>query len=74
MNNISNREKEVLHLIADEYTAKEIARLLFISPHTVNDHRKNLLSKLEVKNTAGMMRVAFERGIIQSMFGSNIIG
>ena len=64
MNVISRREKEVLHLIAYEYTAKEIASKLFISAHTVNDHRKKLLSKLEVKNTAGMVRKGFEEGLL----------
>ncbi len=62
---ISSREKEVLQLIAYEYTAKEIASKLFISFHTVNDHRKNLLCKLNVRNTAGMVRVAFEKGIFE---------
>jgi len=66
MTYLSNREKEVLHLIAYEYTAKEIANKLFISAYTVNDHRKSLLNKLEVKNTAGMIRVAFERGIFSN--------
>ena len=65
MISISTREKEVLHLIAYEYTAKEIASKLYISRHTVNDHRKNLLAKLNVRNTAGMVRVAFETGIFQ---------
>lgn len=60
---ISPREKEVLQLIAHEYTAKEIASMLYISTHTVDSHRKNLFEKLEVKNTAGMVRVAFEIGI-----------
>lgn len=60
---ISTREREVLQLIAFEFTAKEIAHKLYISPHTVDSHRKNLLEKLKVKNTAGMVRVAFEKGI-----------
>ena len=60
---ISSREKEILRLIAFEFTAKEIAHKLYISPHTVDSHRKNLLEKLKVKNTAGMVRVAYEKGI-----------
>ncbi len=63
---ITTREKEVLDLIAFEHTSKEIATQLFISAHTVNDHRKRILEKLEVKNTAGMVRVAFERGLFES--------
>lgn len=61
---ISNREKEVLHLIAHEYTTAQIAGKLYISAHTVNDHRKKLLSKLNVKNTAGMIREGFKQGIL----------
>ena len=55
---ISRREKEVLRLIIQEFTNKEIAAKLFISPATVISHRKNLLRKLEVKNTAGLVRKA----------------
>lgn len=60
---ITAREKEILHWIAHELTAKEIAAKLYISTHTVISHRKNLQDKLHVRNTAGMVRVAFERGI-----------
>ncbi len=65
MKTISIREKEILDLIAKEYTIKEIAALLYISIETVKSHRKNLLYKLRVKNTAGMIRRAFELGILQ---------
>ena len=65
MKEISLREKQVLNLIAHEYTAKEIADRLLISFHTVLSHRKNLLEKLEVKNTAGIVRKAFECGILK---------
>ncbi len=61
---ISPREKEVLHLIAYENTAKEIAEKLFISNHTAISHRQNLMLKLSVKNTAGLVRRAFELGLI----------
>ena len=61
---ISKREAEVLKLIADEYTTKEIAQELFISFETVLTHRKNLNHKLNVKNTAGLIRKSFECGII----------
>ena len=63
---ISNREKQVLNLLAYEYTTKEIADQLFLSAHTVMSHRKNLLSKLNVKNVAGLIRKGFEEGIIQN--------
>lgn len=62
---ISNREKEILFLIAHELTAKEIASLLFISTHTVDTHRKNLMEKLKVRNSAGMVRRGFESGLLQ---------
>ena len=61
---ISPREKEVLHLIAYECTAKEIAERLFISSHTAISHRQNLMQKLAVKNTAGLVRRGFELGLI----------
>ncbi len=57
---ITRREKEVLRLIMSEYTTEEIARELFISESTVISHRKSLLRKLNVKNTAGLVRVAME--------------
>lgn len=62
--NVSNRELQVLHLIADEYIAKEIATKLYISIETVNSHRKHLLQKFSVRNTAGLIREAFRHGII----------
>lgn len=62
---VTTREKEVLKLIASEYTAKEIAHLLFISYHTADSHRKNLCSKLGVRNTAGLVRRGFEIGILK---------
>ena len=61
---MSNREQEILHLIAFEHTAKEIASKLFISYETVNSHRKNIMTKLGVRNTAGMVRVAFENQLL----------
>lgn len=65
MKTISIREKEILDLIAEEYTMKEIADQLYISVETVKSHRKNLRCKLSVKNTAGLIRRAFELGIFQ---------
>ena len=62
---ISPREKEVLNLIGEEYTIKEIAKSLYISHHTVISHRKNLLLKLEARNTAGLVKRAFETGLFQ---------
>ncbi|MEX2436495.1 MAG: response regulator transcription factor [Balneolaceae bacterium] len=57
---ITKREREVLKLIVDGYTSSEIAKLLFISPRTVETHRSNLMNKLEIKNTAALVRYALE--------------
>lgn len=61
---ITRREKEVLKLIAEGLTNNEIASKLFISATTVDSHRKNLLSKFEVKNTASLIRVASQLQLI----------
>jgi len=55
---LSPRELEVLKLICEEYTTQEISEKLFISDRTVEGHRKNLCMKLEVKNTAGLVKKA----------------
>ena len=62
---LSNREQEVLRLIANELTTKEIADQLYISSHTAISHRKNLMEKLNVRNTAGAVRRAFELGYLK---------
>lgn len=62
--NITCREYEILQLIAHEQTTKEIAQKLYISDHTVYTHRKNLLEKMGAKNTAGLVRKAFENGYL----------
>lgn len=61
---ITRREKEILRLIVDGLTNQEIADKLFISPRTVDTHRSNLMQKLEIKNTAGLVRFAIENGIV----------
>ncbi len=55
---LTRREKEVLILIAEGMTNNEIAIKLFISVTTVDTHRKNLLAKLEARNTASLIRIA----------------
>ena len=55
---ITQREKEVLKLVADGFSAKEVAHKLFISIHTAINHRKNLIAKFHVKNTAELIKVA----------------
>ncbi|WP_417886619.1 response regulator [Zunongwangia sp.] len=61
---LTKREKEVLKLIAKEYTTQEIADELFLSKHTIESYRKNLISKLQVRNLAGLTRYAIENGIL----------
>lgn len=61
---LTSREKEVLHLIAEGLTNNQIAAQLYISPLTVDSHRKNLLAKLGVKNTAAMIKTALEYQLI----------
>jgi DNA-binding NarL/FixJ family response regulator len=61
---LTKREKEILGLIAEGLTNNQIAEKLFISQLTVDSHRKNLLTKLNVNNTASLIRVAMEQGLI----------
>lgn len=62
--NLSTREKEVVKLICDEKTMTEISVVLGLSEHTIRTHRKNLLRKLNVKNTAGLVKYAFENQLV----------
>jgi DNA-binding NarL/FixJ family response regulator len=62
---LSRREKEVLQLITQEFTNQEIADKLFISLHTVDNHRSSLLQKLDAKNTAGLVKKAIENGLVE---------
>lgn len=55
---LTAREKEILLLIVEEFTNTEIAEKLFLSPRTVDTHRRNLLQKLNAKNTAGLVKYA----------------
>jgi len=61
---LTEREVEVLQLICEEHTAKEIAEKLFISPRTAEGHRKNLIEKFGVRNTAGLIVKAIKEGIV----------
>ncbi|MFL1894573.1 response regulator [Aquimarina sp. 2-A2] len=62
---LTSRELEVLHLIKEELTTAEIGEKLFLSTRTIEGHRKNLLWKLNVKNTAGLMIKAIQEKIIE---------
>jgi DNA-binding NarL/FixJ family response regulator len=61
---LTKREKEILQLISEGFTNNQIAEKLFISPLTVDSHRKNLLTKLNVNNTASLIRLAVEHGLL----------
>ncbi len=61
---LTSREQEVLHLIAEGMTNGEIASVLSISPHTVTRHRANLMKKLNVHNRVELVNVANRRGLI----------
>ena len=60
---LTKREVEIIKLICEEMSSKEIGDKLFISEFTVTTHRRNILSKVDVKNTAGLINFAKQNGI-----------
>ena len=62
--NISPREVEIIRLVAEGLSNKEIAEKLFLSIHTITTHRKNIMGKLGINNTAGMVMFAIKNEII----------
>lgn len=62
---LTNRELEVLKLLASGLNSKEISEQLFISTNTVEYHRKQLLRKTESRNVAELIGNAFRRGILK---------
>lgn len=63
---LTQREIDVIKLIAQEHTTQEIADKLFLSKHTIESYRKNLISKLNVRNLAGITKYALKMGYIES--------
>ena len=61
---ISERENEIIILISEGLTNEQIAVQLFLSKHTVNTHRKNIMAKLGVKNTAGIVMYAVKTNLV----------
>lgn len=61
---LSKREQQVLDLIAEEKTNKEISEILFISVPTVETYRRNLFRKFDVKNSVGLIRMAMRLGLV----------
>jgi len=62
---LSDREKEVLTLICGELTMKEISQKLFLSENTVRNHRVNIMEKVGVNNIVGLVKYAYETGLIK---------
>lgn len=61
---LSPREIEIIRLIAKEYTTSQISKELFLSEHTVETHRKNIIRKTGVKSIVGLMNYAREQGLL----------
>lgn len=61
---LTDREREILRLIAEGLTSKEVANRLIISPHTVERHRANAMAKLDLHNRAELIRYAIRKGLI----------
>ncbi len=62
---LTEREIEILKLIAEGYSNKEIGDRLFISHRTVDTHRTNLMKKMNVHNVAGLIRIALKSGLVE---------
>lgn len=63
---LTAREREVLQLIAEGLTAREIADRLVLSAHTVDRHRANIMAKLGLQNKAQLIRYAIRRGLVSA--------
>ena len=63
-NALTHRQQEILRLIAMEYTNDEIAGKLFLAKRTVDTHRQNMLRKLDVKNTVGLVKAAYALNLV----------
>lgn len=63
-NRLSPKEKEIIKLVVKGLSSKEIAETLFLSVHTIDTHRRNLLKKLNLANTASLVRFAYENKVV----------
>ncbi|MCK4698627.1 MAG: response regulator transcription factor, partial [Dehalococcoidia bacterium] len=61
---LTDREREVLKLVVEGYTAREIADMLVVSPKTVEWYKTSLMNKLDIHNKADLIRYAIRKGII----------
>lgn len=63
--NLTDREVEVLSLIAEGHTTAEISELLDLSPHTVQSHRRAIMEKLNLHDRVELVKYAIRRGLIE---------
>ena len=61
---ITSREREILGLLSKGHNSKEISEMLFLSPHTVDYHRRQLLKKTNSRNIAQLIGIAYHKGIL----------
>ena len=61
---ITSREREILGLLSKGHNSKEISEMLFLSPHTVDYHRRQLLKKTNSRNIAQLIGIAYHMGIL----------
>jgi DNA-binding NarL/FixJ family response regulator len=62
---LSSRESEIVRLVAEGYSSKDIAKMLYLSPHTVHTHRKNILRKLSIGSTSELVLYAVNTGLVK---------
>lgn len=62
---LTEREREILQLVAEGHSSRTIAEMLFVSLKTVENHRANIMKKLDIENLAGLIKYAISKGIIQ---------
>ncbi|RZL45098.1 MULTISPECIES: response regulator transcription factor [Pedobacter] len=65
-NSITEREVEIVKLLSKGYNSKEIGDMLFISEHTVNTHRRNMVRKLDLRNSYQLIVWAFKQRILSN--------
>jgi DNA-binding NarL/FixJ family response regulator len=63
---LTRREREILQYIAEGHTSPQIAKLLFISKKTVENHRANIMEKLDIHDTAGLVRYAIKIKLVET--------
>jgi DNA-binding NarL/FixJ family response regulator len=66
LSRLTSRQREVLQLVAEGYTTKEIAQRLNLSPRTVETHRAEMTERLQVRDLAGLVRIAIQSGLVKA--------